>query len=104
MAGIHKSFHGVPVLTDVKLELFPGEVHALAGENGAGKSTLMKILAGIHQPDAGTIALGGEITEIHDPRAARAHGIAIVHQELALAPNLTVAENVTLGTEPRRGL
>lgn len=104
MAGIDKQFYGVPVLHDVHMDLFPGEVHALAGENGAGKSTLMKILAGILQPDGGTIEIEGREVRIPNPRCAIDLGIAIVHQELSLAPNLTVAENFALGREPRNNL
>ncbi len=104
MTGIDKQFHGFPVLREVSLDLHGGEVHVLAGENGAGKSTLMRILAGIHRPDAGTVEIAGEAVEIHDPRQARALGIGIVHQELSLAPNLSVAENLSLGREPRRVL
>ncbi|MFI5199623.1 MAG: ATP-binding cassette domain-containing protein, partial [Candidatus Limnocylindrales bacterium] len=77
--------------------MWPGEVHALVGENGAGKSTLVKILAGIHQPDAGTIRLDGEAVQNHGPAHARQLGIAVVHQEPRLFPDLSVAENVFIG-------
>src|ERR671913_2079476 len=106
MRGISKTFPGVKALSDVSLEIFPGEVHALMGENGAGKSTLMKILSGAYQPDAGAeILIDGQKVDIADPIAAKRHGIAIIYQELALAPNLSVAENIYLGDEiNRRGV
>jgi ABC-type sugar transport system ATPase subunit len=104
LAGISKRFLGVPVLTEVDLDLVAGEVHALVGENGAGKSTLMKVLTGAYRPDAGTIALDGQTVSFASPREAQQAGIAIVHQELNLLPDRTVAENVFLGREPvRRG-
>jgi ABC-type sugar transport system ATPase subunit len=102
MTGIRKEFFGVPVLRGVDLELNAGEVHALVGENGAGKSTLMKILAGIYKPTAGTVEVAGETVELSTPRAAQDAGIAIIHQELTLLPDRTVAENVFLGREPSR--
>ncbi|MGH3464547.1 MAG: sugar ABC transporter ATP-binding protein [Kribbellaceae bacterium] len=102
MTGIRKKFFGVPVLRGVDLELYAGEVHALVGENGAGKSTLMKVLAGIHKPTAGTVEVAGETLELSSPRAAQDAGIAIIHQELTLLPDRTVAENVFLGREPTR--
>ncbi|WP_330177262.1 sugar ABC transporter ATP-binding protein [Streptomyces sp. NBC_01498] len=105
MQGVSKSFLGVRVLHDVGLDLRPGEVHALVGENGAGKSTLMKILAGEHTPDTGTITLDGTAHAFRHPGQARAAGIGVIHQEFALLPHRTVAENVFLGSEPtRRGL
>jgi ABC-type sugar transport system ATPase subunit len=100
MRGIVKSFAGNTVLADVSLSAAAGEVHALLGENGAGKSTLMKILAGVHQPDAGEIFIAGEPVKFHRPADALAHGIAMIYQELSLAPHLTVAENIYLGREP----
>ena len=99
MHGIYKSFFKVPVLQGIDLELHRGEVRALMGENGAGKSTLMKILGGIYTKDAGTIEIMGEPVEIHTPLEAAAHKICIVHQEIALAENLTIAENIFLGSE-----
>ncbi|WP_219415678.1 sugar ABC transporter ATP-binding protein [Pseudonocardia nigra] len=101
MEGITKAFGGVPALRGVDFDLRPGEVHALMGENGAGKSTLMKVLAGVHQPDAGTIRLDGEAVTITSPRRATDLGVAIIHQELNTVPDLTVAENLALGAEPR---
>jgi rhamnose transport system ATP-binding protein len=84
----------------VSIDLRSGEIHALVGENGAGKSTLVKILAGVHQPDSGTILLNGAPTLIHGPAHSRALGIAVVHQEPRLFPDLTVAENVFIGHAP----
>ena len=100
LRGISKRFAATQALDDVSLDLVPGEIHALVGENGAGKSTLVKILAGVHQPDGGTIRLDGETTQIHGPAHARALGIAVVHQEPRLFPDLTVAENVFMGHAP----
>jgi len=102
--GISKRFAATQALDDVTLDLVAGEVHALVGENGAGKSTLVKILAGVHQPDSGTIALDGQATPINGPAHARALGIAVVHQEPRLFPDLTVAENVFIGHAPARRL
>ncbi|WP_093802774.1 sugar ABC transporter ATP-binding protein [Streptomyces sp. Wb2n-11] len=105
MQGVSKSFLGVRVLHDVGLDLQPGEVHAVVGENGAGKSTLMKILAGEHTADTGTITLDGTEHTFAHPAQAQAAGIGIIHQEFALLEHRTVAENVFLGREPaRRGL
>ena len=104
LIGISKRFGATRALTDVSVELLPGEVHALVGENGAGKSTLVKILAGNHQPDGGTISLDGAPTQIHGPAQARALGIAVVHQEPRLFPDLTVAENVYIGHAPSGAL
>ena len=100
LRGISKRFGATQALDDVSLTLLPAEIHALVGENGAGKSTLVKILAGVHQPDTGTIALDGETTQIHGPAYSRALGIAVVHQEPRLFPDLTVAENVFIGHAP----
>jgi ribose transport system ATP-binding protein len=102
MSHISKGFPGVQALRDVQFEVRQGEIHALMGENGAGKSTLMKILAGVYHPDQGTIELDGRVTVIDTPRQARSLGISIIHQELNLAPNLSVAENIVMGREPRR--
>jgi ribose transport system ATP-binding protein len=101
MKGISKSYHGVTVLREVDFELAAGEVHALMGENGAGKSTLMKILAGIESPDAGSIEVDGRAVKVTSPQNALALGIGIIHQELNLSPNLTVAENIFMGREQR---
>ena len=102
MAGIDKSFPGVQALRNARFDLRAGEVHALMGENGAGKSTLMKILAGVYQRSAGAILLEGRPIEVPSPRAAQDHGIAAIHQELNLMPDLTAAENIFIGREPRR--
>ena len=102
LRGIGKRFGTVEVLSDVDIELHPGRVHALAGENGAGKSTLVKILGGVHQPDAGRIMMYGEQIRILDPADGRRQGISVVHQHPALFPDLTVAENIFVGRQPRR--
>ncbi|MEU2270372.1 sugar ABC transporter ATP-binding protein [Streptomyces olindensis] len=105
LRGIGKSFLGVRVLDGVDLQVRPGEVHAVVGENGAGKSTLMKVVAGVHQPDEGTVEFAGAPRTFRSPREAQQAGIGIVYQELTLLPERTVAENVCLGREPlRRGL
>jgi ribose transport system ATP-binding protein len=100
--GVTKSFPGVRALKGVSLKVLTGEIHALVGENGAGKSTLMKILAGAYRPDGGEVLLDGKPVHFHTPHEARAAGIGIIYQELTVAPNLTVAENVFLGSEPRK--
>ena len=101
--ALHKRFGPTRALAGVDLQVRPGEVHALVGENGAGKSTLLKVLAGVHAADEGEVLLDGQPFTPGDPAAARAAGLAIIHQELALAPHLSVAENLFLGREPRRG-
>jgi rhamnose transport system ATP-binding protein len=98
--GISKQFGATQALDSVSLELFPAEAHALVGENGAGKSTLVKILAGVHQPDSGSIELEGRPVQVRGPAHARDLGIAVIHQEPRLFPDLTVAENVFLGHQP----
>jgi len=103
MSGISKRFPGVTALDSVSLDVARGEVVALVGENGAGKSTLMKILAGIHQPDSGTIRINGEPVAIRSPRESASHGIGIIHQELEVIDSLDIAGNVFLGREPTRG-
>ncbi len=99
MENIHKKFPGVYALNGVNFELKYGEVHALLGENGAGKSTLIKILAGIYAADEGQVYLDGQKVAIQDVHQAQAHGISVIHQELCLASNLTVADNIFLGRE-----
>jgi len=102
LRGIGKRFGGVTALANVDFELRAGEIHALLGENGAGKSTLIKILGGLLRPDSGEIRLGGQTVAIRDVTAADQLGIRLIHQELSLAPNLSVAENIFLGREPSR--
>ncbi|MDQ0395497.1 sugar ABC transporter ATP-binding protein [Labrys monachus] len=104
MANVSKAFLGVTVLSDVSLSLDEGEVLGIVGENGAGKSTLMKVLAGIYQPDQGTIRLGTAAFSPQNPRQALEAGIIVVHQELSLFPDQSVAENIFAGTLPRTGL
>jgi len=104
IVGASKSFPGVRALDDVHMELLAGEVLALVGENGAGKSTLMKLLSGVYQPDSGDFFLGGEPFSPSNPRHAMELGISIIHQELNLMPDLTVAQNIFIGREPRKGL
>ncbi|MHC4132001.1 MAG: sugar ABC transporter ATP-binding protein [Planctomycetota bacterium] len=96
MEGITKSFGGVHALKDVEFRARAGQVHAIVGENGAGKSTLMKILSGAYQKDDGQIKIDGKVVNIPNPHAGRKRGIAIIYQEFALAPDLTVAENIYL--------
>jgi ABC-type sugar transport system ATPase subunit len=96
MRGISKRFSGVNALENVDFVLYPGEVHALLGENGAGKSTLMKILSGLYQPTEGEIILKGEQQSFSGPLAAQEAGIAIIHQEFNLFPNLSAAEKALL--------
>ncbi len=100
--GISKRFPGVQALDDVSFEIAAGRCHALMGENGAGKSTLGKILAGVYSADAGELRLNGELIAPSNPLAARKLGIAMVHQELAFCPNLSIAENLCLGNLPQR--
>jgi ribose transport system ATP-binding protein len=103
MQGIEKRFGGVHALRGVDFDISAGEAVALVGENGAGKSTLMKILGGVHQPDAGTISIDGAPAHIQSVSDAIKHGIAFIHQELNVLDNLDVAANVFLGREPVRG-
>lgn len=102
MQGVNKRFGNTQALKDMQLTIRAGEIHALMGENGAGKSTLMKILAGVYKPDSGTITIHGQETKIGNPIEARRLGISLIYQELSIAPNLTVAENVFMGSEPRK--
>src|SRR5947209_19742528 len=99
MRGVSKRFPGVQALDSVSLDIRPGEVHAIAGENGAGKSTLMKILSMLERPSEGEVCFDGEAVKSRNPRYAQRLGIAMVHQEFALAPHLSVAENLALGRE-----
>ncbi|MFF2060622.1 sugar ABC transporter ATP-binding protein [Streptomyces sp. NPDC058200] len=104
LKDVSKSFGAVRALRDVSLHLFPGEAHALAGENGAGKSTLIKTLAGVHRPDAGEVLLDGGTVVFHGPADARDAGIAVIYQEPTLFPDLSIAENIFMGRQPRRSL
>ncbi len=103
MAGIRKRFGATLALDGVSLEVGTGEVLALVGENGAGKSTLMKVLSGVHAPDEGAMALFGRPFAPRNPLDARRAGVAMIYQELSLAPDLSVAENILIGEEPLRG-
>lgn len=104
MQGISKTFNGLRVLKSVGLKVYAGEIHALMGENGAGKSTLMKILSGAYQADdGGEIRIEGQRVATFNPYTAKVHGIAVIYQELSLCPNLSVAENIYLGRELKRG-
>ncbi len=102
MRKISKVFPGVRALSGVDFRLFPGEVHAVMGQNGAGKSTLVKVLTGVHKPDAGEILLDGEAIRPDSPLAAQKLGISTVYQEINLCPNLSVAENLFIGRQPMR--
>ncbi|MDW8352146.1 MAG: sugar ABC transporter ATP-binding protein [Anaerolineae bacterium] len=101
MRRISKRFDATQALNDVSLTLYPGEVHALLGENGAGKSTLIKIMTGIHQPDAGQILLDGRPVQIHNAMHAQSLGIVAIYQEPMVFPDLTVAENIFIGHAER---
>lgn len=103
MKGICKSFSSVQVLKNVDFSLEQGEIHALMGANGAGKSTLIKILSGAHTKDSGTILIDGKKVEIQTPVDAKALGIQCIYQELSLAPDLSIADNIFLGHEKMRG-
>lgn len=104
LENISKEFPGVKALSGVSFDLHAGEVHAVCGENGAGKSTLMKIISGVYQANTGSITFKGEPAQFGSTLQSEAAGIAIIHQELNLVPHLSVAENIYLAREPRRGL
>lgn len=104
MKKIQKSFPGVHALDDAQIELKKGEVHGLIGENGAGKSTLMKVLTGIYERDSGTVVVKGREVDYKTPGDALEDGISMIHQELNLMPHLTVADNIFIGREPKKGL
>ena len=104
LSGVTKRYPGVVANKDVELKVMPGEVHAVVGENGAGKSTLMKIIYGMVRPDEGTITINGEETHFRSPKDAIDAGIGMVHQHFMLADNLTVLENIILGSEPVSGV
>jgi len=103
LAGINKRFGAVQALTDIQLDVFPGEVVALVGDNGAGKSTLIKVIAGVHPADTGTITFDGKAVSPRGPAQAQALGIATVFQDLALCDNLHVVANLFLGQEHKIG-
>ena len=100
--NISKEFPGVKALTDVSIDFYPGEVHTLVGENGAGKSTLIKIISGVYIPTSGQIFYEGKEMHFTAPGQAIDAGIAVIHQELSIAKDLTVAQNVWLGREKRK--
>ena len=104
MEHISKTFGPVKALKDVHMDLRSGEVHALMGENGAGKSTLMKILSGVYSLESGTLTYFGKETEFKNPKEAQEAGVAIVHQELNMMADLTVAENIYIGRESMNGV
>ena len=104
LRGVNKSFGAVQVLHDVDLKVYPGKVTALVGDNGAGKSTLIKCIAGIHPFDSGEIFFEGDKVQLHGPRDAAKLGIEVVYQDLALADNLDVVQNMFLGRERKRGM
>lgn len=102
LKAVSKSYGGVPALTDVDFRCEPGHVHAILGENGAGKSTLMKLLAGVIQPDTGTISIGGEMVRFSSPREAAEQGTVCMFQELSLMPHLSVGDNIVLAAPRTR--
>ncbi|MEG2361425.1 MAG: sugar ABC transporter ATP-binding protein [Christensenella sp.] len=104
MKNIQKSFPGVHALDDAEIELKKGEVHGLVGENGAGKSTLMKVLTGIYERDSGMVMVKGREVNYKTPADALGDGISMIHQELNLMPHLTVADNIFIGREPKKGI
>lgn len=103
LKNIHKRFPGVYALRNVSIDIYPGEVHALMGENGAGKSTLIKVISGVYQPDEGEIYSNGEPIVMETPAQAIKENISVIYQELNLAPNLSIAENIYLGNLPVKG-
>ena len=104
LTGVNKDFSGIPVLSDVQLRLYPGEIHALMGQNGAGKSTLIKVLTGVIEASGGRMRLGDQARFPDSPLAAQRMGISTVYQEVNLCPNLSVAENIFAGRYPRHGI
>ncbi len=99
LKGISKTFPGVKALDDVHFQLKKGQIHALMGENGAGKSTFIKVITGVHAPDAGEIHLNGKLIDFKNPREAIKHGIAAIYQHVTCYPDLSVAENIFMGHE-----
>ncbi|MGL5660971.1 MAG: ATP-binding cassette domain-containing protein, partial [Aeromonas sp.] len=104
LTGIVKTFPGVRALDEAGLRVYPGQVMALLGENGAGKSTLIKVLTGIYQADSGSVSYRGQPIHFKGPRDSQDQGISIIHQELNLLPELSIAANIFLGREPRTRL
>lgn len=100
--NISKSFSGIPALHDISIDFYPGRVHVLLGENGAGKSTLIKIMSGVYQKDEGQIYLNGEELNLHSPRDGIDKGVSVIHQELSVVTDLSVAENIFLDNLPKR--
>ena len=100
MQGIVKEFPGVRALDDAHLNIYPGQVMALLGENGAGKSTLMKVMTGIYSKDEGSLKYDGQDVSFNGPKDSQERGVSIIHQELNLIPELSIAENIFLGREP----
>ncbi|MGW1341071.1 ATP-binding cassette domain-containing protein [Kribbella sp. NPDC002412] len=98
--AVSKSFGAVAAVREVSFDLYGGEARALVGENGAGKSTIVKMLAGVHRPDTGSIELNGVPTDLGTPADAKAAGIAVIYQEPTLFPDLSVAENIAMGRQP----
>ena len=96
MSNIYKSFEGVHALSDMHIEVKPGEIHALVGENGAGKSTLIRVLSGVHAPDSGQVEINGKAVTLHDPKDGILAGVSVIYQEFALVQHLSVAENILL--------
>jgi len=103
LQNICKEFPGVQALDNAQIEVFPGEVHCLLGENGAGKSTLIRVVGGIVNPDSGEMIFNGQRYVPESPRQAQSHGVSVIHQELNLCTEMSVAENILLGREPKRG-
>jgi len=101
LINVSKSFPGVKALSNISIKFFPGEVHAILGENGAGKSTLIKIICGVYQADSGTLKVNGNEVRFMNTREALLNGISVIHQELSVIPDLSVAENIFLGREPK---
>ncbi|MHB8063780.1 MAG: ATP-binding cassette domain-containing protein, partial [Ruminiclostridium sp.] len=95
--GVTKSFFGIPAIKDMSFKLKAGEIHCLVGENGAGKSTIIKVLAGFHIQEKGEILIDEKEVKFSNPRDSQKQGIAVIHQELLLVPQLSVAENIVLG-------
>jgi simple sugar transport system ATP-binding protein len=103
LVDVSKSFAGTDALRDVSMQVYPGEVHCLLGDNGAGKSTLIKVLSGVHEPSRGSVRVDGAEARFTGPRDARALGIATVHQDVGIAPLMSVGRNFFLAAEPMKG-